>query len=335
MKRQLLILAGFCLSVTSPVAAEVAQPGKVWAVSNPAALRHFKADDAIVERMTNKLVTAATGTTSSQEAWGRLVRPTDTVGIKINTHSGSVMGTRRSLVLAVAKGLQSSGIPSSRIIVWDRSRADLEHAGYLDRAGKSTNSLYSVRWIEEPRGYDRGSKVYASRAGTLMWGDLEFEKGPGEKVSNSSFLPTLLTKEVTAIIHLPSAVQARGPGIFGAIAGMTAGVCDNWRRFFRGDASSLAEMYATEAIVGKVRFTIMDGLITQFAGGPRSSVNDSRVTHTLWGGFDPVALDTVALEQIDRLRAERAWAPIKDEATHLLFAEQIGLGSSHISVQKL
>ncbi|MFQ3578054.1 MAG: DUF362 domain-containing protein [Verrucomicrobiia bacterium] len=303
--------------VESPASYRPANLGKVWRVERPGVVRQFVPEGNQVAQMVNLLVVRATESSSPEEAWRKLVSPTDTVGIKINAASGPLLGTRRAVVEAVARGVAQAGVPSSHIIVWDRARADLARAGFLDREGRSTSPHFQVRWVRSASDYDGQSRLYASRTGRLIWGDREFRSGLAENISNFSHLPRFVTSELTAHIHLPAMVPAEGVGIVGAVAGLTAGAVDNWRRFFSGDSLALAEMYLHPHIGPRVRLIIIDGLIAQYADGPDPRINDAAALGLLLGGFDPIALDQVALERIDGLRSQRRWLPIRDRATYL------------------
>ncbi len=326
-------LAALLLSTTAVQSQEkpdpsrsMSAPGKVWRVERPGVMRQFVPDSGQVAQMVTLLVLRSTNSSTPSEAWGKVVSPDDTVGIKINAASGPLLGTRRALVEAVARGVAQAGVPPSRVIVWDRSQADLQRAGFLDQTGRSTSPLFQVRWVRAASDYDAEVRLYASRTGRLIWGDREFRPGLAENISNFSHLPRFVTRELSAHIHLPAMVQADGVGILGAIAGLTAGAVDNWRRFFAGDSRALAEMYLDPHIGPKVRLIIMDGLIAQYADGPAPRINEAAELGLLMASFDPLALDQAALERIDRLRLERRWLPISDKATYLSLGEQLGIG---------
>ena len=64
------------------------------------------------------------------EAWKKLVRPGDTVGLKVNTLGGRGISTNLQLVEAICERLQEAGIKAGDIVVWDRDSEELERAGF-------------------------------------------------------------------------------------------------------------------------------------------------------------------------------------------------------------
>jgi hypothetical protein len=54
------------------------------------------------------------------EAWRRMVRPDQTVGLKVNTLGGRGIASNLQLVEAICERLQEAGIKASDIVAWDR-----------------------------------------------------------------------------------------------------------------------------------------------------------------------------------------------------------------------
>ncbi len=66
-------------------------------------------------------------------AWRKLVRPGDTVSLKVNTLGGRGISTNVQLVAAICERLQGAGIKPGEIVVWDRDSEELERAGFHHR----------------------------------------------------------------------------------------------------------------------------------------------------------------------------------------------------------
>src|ERR1035438_7672935 len=64
------------------------------------------------------------------EAWRRLVRPGELVGVKVNTLGGRGISSNLQLVEAICERLQEAGINAADIVVWDRDSDVMEHAGF-------------------------------------------------------------------------------------------------------------------------------------------------------------------------------------------------------------
>ena len=83
------------------------------------------------------------------------------------------------------------------------------------------------------------------------------------------------------------------------------GSVDNTLRF-QEDPGRLAvavpEIYALPTVGDRVVLNITDALIGQYEGGAKGLLQYSTVLNQLWFSHDPVALDTLALQELDRER---------------------------------
>jgi hypothetical protein len=92
--------------------------------------------------------------------------------------------------------------------------------------------------------------------------------------------------------------------------------------------SSITEIYADPQIGQKVVLNLMDGLLAQYAGGPESQPGYAVPFATLYASRDPVAIDSIALRQLEIWRAKRKVPPIKELGAHVRFAGEMGLGNA-------
>ncbi|MEI6376463.1 MAG: DUF362 domain-containing protein [bacterium] len=288
----------------------------------------------IVSRMVASLVCAVTGKPTPDAAWRSLVKPGEKVGIKVSAQPGPVGGTHPAVAQAVVEGLLAAGISANDIIVWDRRREDLVGCGYDKIPG------LNLRWVEKGAGYDPRAVVNTAAIGQLVYGDLSFKEsrsslseilGPKAQLSNESHLPVLLAREIDKVINIPSLCDSYFTGVNGALAGMTVGILDNWRRFSKGDGygdSALAECYADERIGKKVILTIMDGMVLQYAGGPYASPVNCVSYSSLFASKDPVAIDATALRFIDEQRQLSSMPKASVDGGHVGEAASRGLGNN-------
>ena len=288
----------------------------------------------VVSRMVESLVCAVTGTSSASDAWRSLIKPGEKVGIKVSSQPGSVGGTHPAVAQAVVEGLIAAGIKSGDIIVWDRRREDLVAAGYDRIPG------LNLRWIEKGAGYDPRVMVTASATGRLVFGDLGFKEsqnslsdilGPTAQLSQDSHVPIILSRDVDKVINIPSLCDSYFTGINGALAGMTLGTLDNWRRFGRGEGygdSALADVYGSEWIGKKVALTIMDAMVLQYAGGPYPSPVNCVTYSALFASKDPVAIDATGLRLLDEQRSVSRMPKASLDGGHVAEAESRGLGNA-------
>src|SRR6266700_2011612 len=312
----------------------VPTPSIVYAVHDPDAIRDYKTKPRVVREMVNRLVLAATGQPDVAKAWATLVSPDDKIGIKICAAGGELFTTHHDVVNAIVDGLVAAGHPRSSIIVWDRSLGGIKDAGY-----RSGNDGYQLRAIAPRDGYDPKAVLSAPLIGKLVWGDFDYRadkvKMPilsdTENTSNVSHFSRIVSTEVTKIINVPVMSSSEMNGIAGCLYNVTIPNIDNWRRFAQGSrfgAESLAEIYSNPLIAKKVVFNLMDGLIAQYAGGPQSQPNYALHHATLYASKDPVALDAIALRNLEQWRARASLPPISSTAAYVEFASQLNLGNS-------
>lgn len=288
----------------------------------------------LVSRMVAGLICAVTGKNTPDAAWRSLIKPGEKVGIKISSQPGAIGGTHPAVAQAVVEGLVAAGIKASDIIVWDRRREDLVQAGYDKVPG------LNLRWIEKGEGYDPRAIVTTSAIGQLVYGDLSFKEsrnsladilGPKAQLSEESHLPIILSRDVDKVINIPSLCDSYFTGVHGALAGMTAGILDNWRRFSKGDGygdSALADAYSDERIGKKVILTMMDGIVLQYAGGPYPSPGNCVSYGMLLASKDPVAIDATALRLLDEQRTVSRMPKASEDGNHVAEAAAKGLGNN-------
>jgi len=306
----------------------------VYAVHDPDAIKDYETNPRIVHAMVNRLVLAATGQPDIARAWGSLVSPNDEIGIKICAAGGELFTTHHDVVNAIVDGLVAAGHARSSIIVWDRSLGGIKEAGYRPGADG-----YQLRAIAPREGYDSKAVLSMPLLGKLVWGDLEYKSDKGkmpllsdtENTSNLSHFSRIVSTEVTKIVNVPVMSSNETNGIAGCLYNVTIPNIDNWRRFSQGSrfgAESIAEIYSDPLIAKKVVFNLMDGLVAQYAGGPQSQPNYALHHATLYASKDPVALDAVALKQLEQWRARASLPAIGHMADYVSIAGQLGLGNS-------
>ena len=308
----------------------------VYRAHNEGAIRDFKANPELVRRMTNALVLAVTNQPDIASAWRSLVRPNDRVGIKISAAGGELFTTHRAIVNAIVDGLVSAGHSRRDIIVWDKSLGGIKEAGYTESEG------YQLRSIPPLDGYDPKATFSAPFLGNLIWGDFEYIGNRGEvpllsdteNTSAISHFSKIVANDVTKIINLPVLSDSVRNGIAGCLYNVTIPNIDNWRRFGEPPdfgASSIPEIYNDPNIGQKVVLNLMDGLLAQYAGGPASQPAYSFPFATLYASKDPVAIDAIALKNLEAWRKKTKVPPIKRMGAQVQVAAEIGLGNADLS----
>ncbi|MDP9004020.1 MAG: DUF362 domain-containing protein [Verrucomicrobiota bacterium] len=329
-------IASSILAQTTPTPTPAGR-SIVYSAHDPAAITAYRTNPAMVHAMVNRLLLAVTGQPTVARAWSSLVSPNDKIGIKISAAGGELFTTHRDVVNAIVDGLVDAGHPRDSIVVWDRSLGGIKDAGYRPDA-----EGYQLKSIAPASGYDPKTIFTAPVLGTLIWGDLDFRPNRGivpllsdkEETSEESHLAKIVSSEVTKIINVPVMSDSATNGVAGCLYNATIPNIDNWRRFTNGNAYSravIAELYNNPLIGKKVVLNIMDGLIAEYAGGPQSQPNYAVHHATILASRDPVAIDAIALKQIEEWRAKGWLPPLAPYAVHVKFADQLGIGHADLS----
>jgi len=289
-------------------------PARVVIVENRKAVSDFQPDAVVVQDMVSRGLTNFTGRANVAEAWRSLVTTQDVVGIKVFSEPGEISGTRPAVVAAVIHGLLDAGMPPDHIIIWDKQTDNLRAAGFTRLAAQ-----LGVRSSgAADAGYDPTNFYNPDTAtiGSLVWGDFEFGK-KGEGVGRKSFVSELVSRQITKIISVAPLLNDNVIGVSGHLYSLSMASVDNTFRF-EGDAGRLAvavpEIYALPALGDRVALNITDALIGQYEGGERGLLHYSSVPGQLWFSRDPVALDTMAVRELER---ERRAANAQEFTPHL------------------
>jgi len=176
--------------------------------------------------------------------------------------------------------------------------------------------------------------------GNLLYGDLEFGK-KGEGVGRKSFVSELVSRQMTKIISIAPLLNQESAGVCGHLYGLALGSVDNTLRFTVDPdrlAVAVPEIYALPLLGDRVALNITDALIGQYEGGSRVLLHYSTVLNQLWFSRDPVALDTLAIKELDRERRAREAPEFKPNLGIYANAALLQLGvndPAKIRVEKL
>jgi hypothetical protein len=335
--RILILALIFFSGADAALAQGFAAQSIVYSARNPAAIKEYRTNPTVVRGMVNRLVLAVSGQPDIARAWRSLVSPDDKVGIKISAAGGELFTTHRDIVNAIVDGLVAAGHKRSSIIVWDRSLGGIKEAGYRpDKEG------YQIKSIAPRDGYDPKAVFTAPLSGRLIWGDLQYRSDYGTVplLSHQDFLTSeeshfarILSSEVTKIINVPVMSDSASCGIAGCLYNVTIPNIDNWRRFTQGipyGVGAIAEIYRTPYIGPKVVLNIMDALVAQYAGGPQSQPNYAVHHATILASKDPVAIDALAVRQIEEWRVKARLLAIAPLAQHVQAAGQLKIGNAEV-----
>jgi len=283
--------------------------------------------------MVDRGMTNLTGQATPSDAWLSVVSTQDTVGIKVYSAPGRHSGTRPVVAAAVAQGLIAAGLPPRKIILWDKTEADLRAAGFFD-----LEDHLGIRVASSSQaGYDDTNYYETSLIGNLVYGDHEFGQ-TGDGVGKKSFVSKLVTCEITKIINLTPLLNHNEAGVCGSLYSLTLGSVDNTLRF-EGDrrrlATAVPEIYALPAFYDRVVLDIVDALICQYEGGQRGLLHYSVVLDQLRFSRDPVALDMLSVKELDRQRRHAGAPNVRPNLELYRNASLLELGVSELSKMQI
>lgn len=296
-------------------------PGRVVAVSNSAAVEaDGKIRSDLVREMVDRAVLELTGADSVAAAWAMLLpglQPTDAVGIKVNVINPK-LPTHPEVVAAVVDGLLAMGMDANRILIWDRvgdsALGSFPKSGYPLNAGDS--GVRCLGTDHEQAGWDPKVKVRVSSVG------LEFpvSRLAGEMVKYTINLPVLKDHNVPGITYALK-------NYYGCIPLLDAPLLAKVKaaRMHTGHGDpQIAELYNHPVFRDKTRLHLGDALLFSHVNGPGGPA--TAAAYTLHAATDPVAMDSVGLEIIDRKRQEAGLPAAAEKAGYLQAAARLGLG---------
>ena len=328
---------------SAPVAAadtneptrEATRRARVVIVEEPDASVTFNPQPGKIPPMILRGLTHLTGKATLKEAWLSLISTQDTVGLKVFSAPGPTSGTRPAVVEAVVKSLLAAGLPARQIVVWDKHLSDLRQAGLFELAER-----YGVRVAGAAEaGYDEKTSFESALLGQLVWGDLEFGR-KGEGIGRKSYVSKLVTEQITRIINITPLLNHNLVGVSGNLWGLALGSVDNTLRFENDSdrlASAIPEIVALPILGDRVALNIVDALICQYQGEEQTLLHYSVALNQLWFSTDPVALDVMAIQEIERQRKAAKALPVKTNLELYQNAALLEIGVSdapHIDVRR-
>jgi hypothetical protein len=272
---------------------------RVFIVEDPRSIYAFIPQPDRVLEMTQRGIMATTGSSTPAQGWNALFAPDDVIGIKVHALPGGA-GTRLPVVAAVIRGLLEAGFAPGQIIIWDKNLAHLQLAGFASLASRFGVGLAGA--IQS--GYDQEVFYETALMGRLIWSDVEFEQR-GEGVGRKSHLTNLLTQRVTRLINISPLLNHNRAGVSGNLYGLAMASADNSIRFEISPsrlAVAVPELYALPELGDRVALNIVDALICQYEGEDRSLLHYSAVLGQLRFSTDPVALDVLSIQEMERQR---------------------------------
>ena len=242
-------------------------------------------DSARLLKMLDRGVQSLYGLDSPLEAWKKVVRPGEVVGLKASCLAGRGLSTSVALVDAICERLQQVGV--REIVIWDRLNSDLESARFQIRErGQGTRCFGN-----DVLGYEDDLAVYGSA---------------GSRMSRT------LTRVCDAVINLPVLKDHSITGVTIALKSMFGAIHNPNKYHISAGDPYVADVYMLPPIRQKVRLTICDATTALYEGGPSYMPQWTWPYNGLIVGLDPVAVDYTGWQIIERKRAEKGMKSLQE-----------------------
>jgi uncharacterized protein (DUF362 family) len=231
-----------------------------------------------------------TGVSSWEDAWAKFFYADDVVAIKVNSITGRKLSSSPALVNAIVDGLTSCGVSPENIIVWDRATWELEAAGF---------------------------KVNVSGEGPACFGTdapgVGYESSPTMLGAVGSCFSRILTQRATALINVPVLREHSLGGMSAALKNYFGAIHNPNKYHDNGCSPFVADVNTHPLIKSRTRLNICDAARVQFHGGPGYKPQRISDFRGILVSTDPVALDTVGTEEIEKLRKANGLRTLREE----------------------
>ncbi len=214
------------------------------------------------------------------DPWKQLVHPGQVVGLKVNTIAGRGLSTNVTLVEAITERLQQAGIKPYDIVIWDRTKGELDRAGF-----KLSQEPGKVRCM--------GSD------------EIGYEETPESFGTVSCPLSKILTRTCDVVINLPLLKDHSGAGVTLSMKNMYGVIKNPDKCHDAGCNPGVADVFMLPTIRKKIIFTIADATTACYDGGPGFKPEYVWKHNSLIVARDPVALDHTGWQIIESKRAEK------------------------------
>jgi len=279
----------------SPLGMPGLFPGRVVEISDPGSIVRNRVSQPVVRRMLEQGMKDLTGESSVRAAWAKFIDPADTVGIKINPSGAPACCSSPEIVREIISGVQSVGVPARNIVIYDRYSYEIDIGSYQALLPPGVRVVGIQDGFVDTSGYD--PNVYCD---ANFFGEWE----------TRSYMASIVAHGVTKIINVPTMKDHSASGVTGCLKNLGYGTFNNVARSHRAPYSFtnplIGVMCSVEPLRSKAVLHIMDGMRQVWHGGPLTQVQDFIYqAGMLLVGTDPVAMDAIELQLIEKKRREQ------------------------------
>jgi uncharacterized protein (DUF362 family) len=289
-------------SKKSPLGMPGLYPGRLVEVVDSRSISNNRVSQPIVHDMLERGLKELTGENSAQAAYAKFIEPNDVVGIKINPSGAPACCSSPELVREIIAGVHSAGVPLRNIIIYDRFGYEMDLGSYQALLPPGVPIVGVQDSLLDASGYD--ANVYCEMN---FFGEWE----------TRSYMASIVATRLDKIINVPTLKDHSASGVTGCLKNVAYGTFNNVARSHKEPFSFtnplIGVMCTVEPLRSKVVLNIMDGTRMVWHGGPLTQ-NQKFIDQTglLMLSTDPVAMDRIELEAIDKKRrqegAPSVWA---------------------------
>ena len=273
--------------------------------------------------------------TRSENPWAQLFRPTDRIGLKINTLGRPLLFTHHELINAMVEELLEFGMKENNIIIWDRWEPHMVRSQFrLNRSGRGVR-CFGTEGSEDNSDLNDPEVVYKS--------SVDNPENREENLGTVSPFSQIFTQYCDKIVNMAILKDHEYAGVTLCLKNLAYGITANNDRFHGKEhiGPFISGVCAHPLIKKKVVLHLIDGLEGCYENGPIPTTrNDLLTPNTLWLGSDPVALDVVGRRVIEDARKEKGLPSLRESGRpvdHIEQAAKKGVGVSDpdfISVER-
>jgi uncharacterized protein (DUF362 family) len=237
--------------------------------------------------------------------WKKHFTSDDVVALKVNTVAGPRMSTHPSLVRLICAALSEAGVRDRNIIVFDRSRRELDWAGFSDE----TVAPGKCAATDDP--------------------GIGYDGEPTSLGSIASRFCRIVSTRATAIINMPILKDHDATGITFSLKNNLGSIDNPNKCHPDGGDPYIADVNTAPFLKDKTRLVVGDAITAMFDRGPSWSPAGAWSPGALIIAEDPVAADSIALAMIEKKRKEKKLPSLAEEErrpSYISTAAGLGLG---------
>jgi uncharacterized protein (DUF362 family) len=287
-------------------------PGRVVEVAHRGSVVQEEVRAEPVRAMVGRGMTELFGSDDAVQAWRRLFRRGDRVGIKVNPVGAPHAISNHATVHAVVEGLRSAGVLPADILVFDRYRRQFLRAGYRDHLPDGCRWECSVEDYDDVQLDIEGYDPHVFLAMELI---SPRHQDPRDDRYRRSHLSLIVSRRVDKIVNIAVLKDHGSGGVTLALKNLSHGCVNNVARSHGGPAFNSCNAFIPAVVAlpqlrQKAVLHLIDGLRAVFQGGPSAKPPFVWEHRAILLATDPVALDRIGWELVDAERTRRGLVPV-------------------------